>query len=72
MELPMKTYMDFITDLSSNINLLKELEANLPFTDLDGLQLWFVQQGYQLAPGDVEMLYASQSSLMDNAEQINY
>jgi hypothetical protein len=68
----MKTYMDFITDVSSNNSLLKELEASLPFTDLDSLRHWFAQQGYQLANGDVEMLYESQSSLMENTEQINY
>jgi hypothetical protein len=68
----MKTYMDFITDVSSNNSLLKELEASLPFVDLDSLRHWFAQQGYQLANGDVEMLYESQSSLMENTEQINY
>ena len=68
----MKTYMDFIADISSNVNLLKELEIVLPFTDPQSLTHWFVGKGYQLAEGDVEMLYGSQSSLLENGEQINY
>jgi hypothetical protein len=68
----MKSYMDFISDISSNVNLLKELEVLLPFPDPQTLTHWFVAQGYQLAEGDIEMLYGSQSSLIDNAEQINY
>jgi hypothetical protein len=68
----MKSYMDFIADISSNVSLLKELEIVLPFTDPQSLTHWFVGQGYQLAEGDVEMLYGSQSSLLENGEQINY
>jgi hypothetical protein len=68
----MKSYMDFIADISSNVNLLQELEIVLPFTDPQSLTNWFMGQGYQLAEGDVEMLYGSQSSLLGNGEQINY
>jgi hypothetical protein len=68
----MKSYMDFIADISSNVNLLKELEIVLPFNDPQSLTSWFVGKGYQLAEGDVEMLYGSQSSLLENGEQINY
>jgi hypothetical protein len=64
--------MDFIADISSNVSLLKELEIVLPFTDPQSLTNWFVGQGYHLAEGDVEMLYGSQSSLLENGEQINY
>jgi hypothetical protein len=68
----MKSYMDFIAELSSNANLLQELETVLPFADVQSLTTWFVGHGYQLATGDIEMLYSSQSSLMDNGEQVNY
>jgi hypothetical protein len=68
----MKSYMDFIADISSNVNLLAELEVLLPFPDQQSLTHWFMGKGYQLADGDVEMLYGSQSSLMENSEQISY
>ncbi len=68
----MKSYMDFITDISSNLNLLAELEGLLPFPDQQSLTHWFMGKGYQLADGDIAMLYSSQSSLMENTEQISY
>ncbi|MBO3462886.1 hypothetical protein G7B40_001220 [Aetokthonos hydrillicola Thurmond2011] len=68
----MKTYTDFISDITINFELLKELEAVLPFTDANCLQTWFSSKGYYLTEGDVAMLYHNQNSLMNADEQINY
>jgi hypothetical protein len=68
----MKTYMDFITDITSNNQLLQELELVIPFPNTEALTLWFSHKGYSLAEGDAAMLYQHQDALMESGDPINY
>jgi hypothetical protein len=68
----MKTYMDFITDITTNNQLLQELELVLPFTNTEALTVWFSYKGYSLENGDALMLYQHQDALMDSGEPIHY
>ncbi len=68
----MKTYMDFITDITTNSQLLQELELVLPFPNTDALTVWFSYKGYALGNGDALMLYQHQNALMDSGEPIHY
>lgn len=68
----LKTYTDFISDITINVNLLRELDNVLPFVDTNSLKSWFGDKGYFLVEEDVVMLYQNQNSLMNSAEQINY
>jgi hypothetical protein len=68
----MKTYMDFVTDITTNSKLLQELELVLPFTNTEALTVWFSYKGYALGRGDAVMLYQHQNALMDSGEPIHY
>ncbi len=68
----MKTYTDFILDITSTHSLLQELNAILPFPSIEGLMEWFSSKGYQLADCDADLLYQHQNALLNNDEQVNY
>jgi hypothetical protein len=68
----MKTYMDFITDITTDVGLLQELELVLPFANTEALTVWFSYKGYRLGDGDAAMLYQHQNALMDSGEPIHY
>jgi hypothetical protein len=68
----MKTYMDFITDITTNAGLLQDLELVLPFPNTEALMVWFSHRGYSLGDGDALMLYQHQGALMDSGEPIHY
>jgi hypothetical protein len=68
----MKTYMDFITDITTSSSLLQELELVLPFANTEALTVWFSYKGYTLGSGDALMLYQHQNALMDSGEPIHY
>ncbi len=67
-----RTYTDFISDITTNSELLRELDTVLPFVGTNALKSWFSSKGYSLTEGDVSMLYQNQNSLMNSNEQINY
>jgi hypothetical protein len=68
----MKSYMDFITDITMDVGLLRELELVLPFANTEALMVWFSYKGYALEGGDALMLYQHQNALLESGEPIHY
>lgn len=68
----MKTYVDFISDLTLDRNLLHALEQDIPFDSRDTLAQWFFARGYSLSEHDAKTLFDNQTSLMNDVEQVNY
>jgi uncharacterized protein (DUF1330 family) len=68
----MKTYTDFILDITAQADLLQELNLVLPFPEAEQMRSWFASKGYHLESFDIEMLYQNQNALLDANEQVNY
>ncbi|MET9834750.1 hypothetical protein ABZ078_36930 [Streptomyces sp. NPDC006385] len=68
----MKSYGDFISDITDDATLYDALCDAIPFDGPAELAAWFAGRGYQLTDKDAQTLLTNQEEVTGVGEQVHY